>query len=112
MKISTEIWLWHYYLHSGRADAYRMAEAMTRHTGEVDVHHIGPYSPLGTRHGVQHWGDSAKQLRVSTAINRRFFYYLSADERVGDLLREQVDAVERLRTVIPGRTWNDRSKSS
>jgi hypothetical protein len=102
-ELSTEIWLWHYYLHSGRADAFRMAEAMTRHTGEVDVHHIGPYSPLGTRHGVQHWGDSAKQLRVSTAINRRFFYYLSADERVGDLLREQVNAVDRLRTIIPGR---------
>jgi hypothetical protein len=102
-ELSTEIWLWHYYLHSGRADVFRMAEAMTRHTGEVDVHHIGPYSPLGTRHGVQHWSDSAKQLRVSTAINRRFFYYLSADERVGDLLREQVNAVERLRTIIPGR---------
>ncbi|MBV7534868.1 YesU family protein [Duganella sp. sic0402] len=102
-ELSTEIWLWHYFLHSGRADAYRVAEAMTRHTGEVDVHHIGPYSPLGTRHGVQHWSDSAKQLRVSTAINRRFFYYLSADERVGELLREQVNAVDRLRTVIPGR---------
>ncbi|WP_174864435.1 exo-rhamnogalacturonan lyase family protein [Duganella dendranthematis] len=102
-ELSTEIWLWHYYLHSGRADAYRLAEAMTRHTGEVDIHHIGPYSPLGTRHGVQHWSDSAKQVRVSTAINRRFFYYLSADERVGDLLREQVNAVNRLRTIIPGR---------
>ncbi|WP_202412840.1 exo-rhamnogalacturonan lyase family protein [Duganella lactea] len=102
-ELSTEIWLWHYYLHSGRADAFRVAEAMTRHTGEVDVHHIGPFSPLGTRHGVQHWGDSAKQLRVSTAINRRFFYYLSADERTGDLLREQVDAVERLRTILPAR---------
>ncbi|WP_202423782.1 exo-rhamnogalacturonan lyase family protein [Duganella margarita] len=102
-ELSTEIWLWHYYLHSGRSDAYRLAEAMTRHTGEVDIHHIGPYSPLGTRHGVQHWSDSAKQLRVSTTINRRFFYYLSADERVGDLLREQVNAVDRLRTIIPGR---------
>jgi hypothetical protein len=102
-ELSTEIWLWHYYLHSGRADAYRMAEAMTRHTGEVDIHHIGPYSPLGTRHGVQHWSDSAKQLRVSTAINRRFFYYLSADERVGELLREQLNAVDRLRSIIPGR---------
>lgn len=111
-ELSTEIWLWHYYLHSGRADAYRMAEAMTRHTGEVDVHHIGPYSPLGTRHGVQHWGDSAKQLRVSTAINRRFLYYLSADERVGDLLREQVNAVERLRTVIPGRKIGQKAPAS
>ena len=102
-ELSTDIWLWHYFLHSGRADVFRMAEAMTRHTGEVDVHHIGPFAPLGSRHGVQHWGDSAKQLRISTAINRRFMYYLTADERIGDLLTEQVDAVERLRTVIPGR---------
>jgi hypothetical protein len=102
-ELSTDIWLWHYYLHSGRPEVYRMAEAMTRHTGEVDVYHTGPFKFLGTRHGVQHWGDSAKQLRISTAINRRFFYYLSADERVGDLLREQVDAVERLRTILPGR---------
>jgi hypothetical protein len=102
-ELSTEIWLWHYFLHSGRADVFRMAEAMTRHTGEVDVHHIGPFSPLGSRHSVQHWGDSAKQLRVSTAINRRFMYYLTADERVGDLLSEQTDAVERLRTIVPGR---------
>lgn len=102
-ELSTEIWLWHYFLHSGRADAYRMAEAMTRHTSEVDVHHIGPYAPLGSRHNVQHWGDSAKQLRVSTVTNRRFLYYLSADERIGDLLRDQVDAVDRLRQIIPGR---------
>ncbi|WP_205746749.1 exo-rhamnogalacturonan lyase family protein [Duganella callida] len=111
-ELSTEVWLWHYYLHSGRADAYRMAEAMTRHTGEVDVHHIGPFSPLGTRHGVQHWGDSAKQLRVSTAINRRFLYYLSADERVGDLLREQVDAVARLRDIVPGRKVGQKAPDS
>jgi hypothetical protein len=102
-ELSTDIWLWHYFLHSGRADVFRMAEAMTRHTGEVDVHHIGPFAPLGSRHSVQHWGDSAKQLRISTAVNRRFMYYLTADERIGDLLREQVDAVERLRTVVPGR---------
>ncbi|WP_338762502.1 DUF6250 domain-containing protein [Massilia sp. METH4] len=102
-ELSTDIWLWHYFLHSGRADAFRLAEAMTRHTGEVDVHHIGPFSPLGTRHGVQHWGDSAKQLRISTAINRRFMYYLTADERIGDLLTEQQDAARRLRDIAPGR---------
>nr|WP_245541836.1 Tat pathway signal sequence domain protein [Uliginosibacterium gangwonense] len=102
-ELSTEIWLWHYFLHSGRADVFRLAEAMTRHVGEVDVHHIGPFSPLGSRHNVQHWGDSAKQLRISTAINRRFLYYLSADERVGDLLHEQADAVNRLVQIVPGR---------
>jgi hypothetical protein len=107
-ELSTEIWLWHYFLYSGRPEAFRFAEAMTRHTSEVDIHHIGPFSPLGSRHAVQHWGDSSKQLRVSTAINRRFMYYLSADERLGDLLHEQADAVERLRTLIPGRKVGDK----
>jgi hypothetical protein len=102
-ELSTDIWLWHYFLHTGRADVFRMAEAMTRHTGEVDVHHIGPFAPLGSRHNVQHWGDSAKQLRISTVINRRFMYYLTADERIGDLMTAQIDAVNRLQTVIPGR---------
>ncbi|WP_144114010.1 Tat pathway signal sequence domain protein [Paraburkholderia sp. BCC1886] len=102
-ELSTDIWLWHYWLQSGRADAFHTAEAMTRHGSEVDVHHIGPFSPLGSRHDVQHWGDSAKQLRVSTVTNHRFYYYLTADERVGDLMHAQADAVERLRDILPGR---------
>lgn len=102
-ELSTDLWLWYYFLRSGRADVFRMAEAMTRHTGEVDVHHLGPFAPLGSRHNVQHWGDSAKQLRVSTAANRRFLYYLTADERTGDLLREQVEALRTLRDVVPAR---------
>ena len=75
------------YLRSGRADIYRFAEAMTRHTGEVDVYHLGKWADLGTRHGVQHFGDSAKQVRISTPVYRRLFYYLTADERTGDLMR-------------------------
>ncbi len=61
---------------------------MTRHTGEVDVYHLGRWKGLGSRHNVQHWGCSAKQLRISSAIYRRFYYYLTADERTGDLLDE------------------------
>lgn len=102
-ELSSGIWLWHYWLYSGRADAFHIAEATTRHGSEVDVHHIGPFSPLGSRHDVQHWGDSAKQLRVSTVANHRFYYYLTADERIGDLMRAQVNAVERLRDILPGR---------
>ncbi|MBX2822573.1 MAG: hypothetical protein KTR29_22945, partial [Rhodothermaceae bacterium] len=82
-ELSTDLWLWLYFLRSGRADVFRFAEAMTRHTGEVDVHHIGRFAPLGSRHNVLHWGCSAKQLRISTALNRRYYYYLTADERVG-----------------------------
>jgi hypothetical protein len=102
-ELSTDIWLWNYFLYTGSAEAFRMAEAMTRHTGEVDVHHLGRFSPLGSRHNVQHWGCSAKQLRISTVENRRFYYYLTADERVGDLMREQVNAETALRDIVPGR---------
>lgn len=102
-ELSTDLWLWYYFLHTGRVDAFRMAEAMTRHTGEVDVHHIGPFAPLGSRHNVLHWGCSAKQLRISTAANRRIFYYLTGDERVGDLLNEQVNAAAKLAEIVPVR---------
>ncbi len=102
-ELATDVWLWMYFLRTGRADAFRFAEAMTRHTGEVDVHHLGRFAPLGSRHNVQHWGCSAKQLRISTALNRRYYYYLTADERVGDLMREQNEAARTLRTVQPGR---------
>src|SRR5690606_6179803 len=40
-ELSTDLWLWYYYLKTGKKEAFRVAEAMTRHTGEVDVHHSG-----------------------------------------------------------------------
>ncbi|MBB6093659.1 hypothetical protein HNQ60_002540 [Povalibacter uvarum] len=102
-ELSTDIWLWLYFMRTGRADVFRFAEAMTRHTGEVDVHHLGRFAPLGSRHNVMHWGCSAKQLRISTVLNRRYYYYLTADERVGDLMREQIEAAQALRAIQPGR---------
>ncbi len=102
-ELSTDIWLWLAFLRSGRADIFRFAEAMCRHTGEVDVHHIGKFAPLGSRHNVLHWGCSAKQLRISTAINRRYYYYLTGDERTGDLMRAQIEAGRALLRVPPGR---------
>jgi len=102
-ELATDLWLWLYFLRTGRADTFRFAEAMTRHTGEVDVHHLGKFAPLGSRHNVMHWGCSAKQLRISTALNRRYYYYLTGDERVGDLMREQIEAGRTLRTVLATR---------
>jgi hypothetical protein len=102
-ELSTDIWLWLQFLRTGRADVFRFAEAMTRHTGEVDVHHLGRFAPLGSRHNVLHWGCSAKQLRISTALNRRYYYYLTGDERFGDLMREQVEAARALATVQANR---------
>ncbi|GIW77482.1 MAG: hypothetical protein KatS3mg104_2545 [Phycisphaerae bacterium] len=102
-ELSTDIWLWISFLRTGRADVFRMAEAMTRHTGEVDVYHLGRFRGLGSRHNVQHWGCSAKQARISTAMNRRYYYFLTADERVGDLLREQLSTPETEQKVPAGR---------
>ncbi|MEU0270534.1 Tat pathway signal sequence domain protein [Streptomyces sp. NPDC006307] len=100
-ELSPDLWLWYAYLRSGRADVFRFAEAMTRHTGEVDVYHLGQWAGLGTRHGVQHFADSAKQQRISTAVYRRPYYFLTADERVGDLMRDLVDSDETFLALDP-----------
>ncbi|KAH8200514.1 hypothetical protein TruAng_005344 [Truncatella angustata] len=91
-ELSTDLWLWLYFLHTGRSDVFKMAEAMTRHTGEVDVYHSGRFKGFGTRHGVQHWSDSSKQLRISNVLFRRIYYYLTGDERTGDLISELQDS--------------------
>ncbi|KAB8222780.1 hypothetical protein BDV33DRAFT_229344 [Aspergillus novoparasiticus] len=92
-ELSPDLFLWLYFLRTSREDVYRLAEALTRHTGEVDVYHIGPWKGLGTRHGVQHWSDSCKQARISNALYRWIFYYLTGgDERTGELLDETLHA--------------------
>ncbi|MDF9827597.1 hypothetical protein M2447_001695 [Ereboglobus sp. PH5-10] len=102
-ELSPDLWLWTYYMRTGRADVFRLAEAMTRHTGEVDTYHAGQFAGLGTRHNVQHWGCSAKQVRISTAAYRRIYYYLTADERVGDIMRELLDVDKKLNDIDPAR---------
>jgi hypothetical protein len=102
-----DIWLWYSFLRSGRPDIFRMAEAMTRHTQEVDVYHLGRFAGLGSRHNVTHWGDGAKEIRISQAILKRFYYYLTTDERTGDLMHEVANAdyalveVDPLRKILP-----------
>lgn len=87
-ELGTDMWLWYSYLRTGRADVFRMAEAMTRHTSEVDTYHLGKFAGLGSRHNVRHWGCGAKEARISQAAYRRFYYYLTTDERTGDIMRE------------------------
>ena len=91
-ELGTDMWLWYSFLHTGRADVFRMAEAMSRQTGEVDTTHLGPWAGLGSRHNVRHWGDGAKEARISQAAYRRFYYYLTTDERTGDVMRGVANA--------------------
>ena len=91
-ELGTDDWLWYSFLRTGRADIFRLAEAMSRHTGEVNAYHFGPMAGLGTRHGVSEWGDGAKEARIAQAPYRRFYYYLTTDERTGDVMHEMLQA--------------------
>lgn len=109
-ELASNMWLWYNFLRTGRADIWKMAEAMTRHTTEVDVYHIGPNAGLGSRHNVSHWGCGAKEARISQAAWNRFYYYLTTDERTGDLMTEVKDAEQKLYTLDPMRLAEPRSK--
>ena len=109
-ELATPMWLWYSFLRTGRADIFTMAEAMTRHCSEVDVYHIGPFAPLGSRHNVSHWGCGAKEARISQAAFNRFYYYLTTDERMGDLMSAQRDADTLLLHLDPMRLAEPRSQ--
>ncbi len=89
-ELGAPLWVWYSFLRTGRADVVRLAEALTRNTSETNVYHIGEMAGLGSRHNVVKWGDGAKEARVSQAAHWRPFYYLTTDERTGDLMRESL----------------------
>jgi len=102
-ELGTDMWLWYSFLRTGRADIFRMAEAMTRHTSEVDIYHLGRFAGLGSRHNVRHWGCGAKEARISQAAYRRFYYYLTTDERTGDIMREVLNVDYKVAEYDPMR---------
>jgi hypothetical protein len=109
-ELASPMWLWAMFLRSGRQDIWHMAEAMTRHNSEVDTYHIGPFAPLGSRHNVSHWGCGAKEARISQSAFLRYYYYLTADERTGDLMHAQTDADTLLWNLDPMRLAEPREK--
>jgi len=90
-ELGAPLWLWYSYLRSGRADLFRLAEAHARNTSETDTYHLGPMRGLGSRHNVVKWGDGAKEARISQAAHWRPFYYLTTDERTGDIIHESAE---------------------
>ena len=109
-ELGTPSWLWYSFLRTGRSDLWKLATAMTRHCSEVDVYHIGDMQGLGSRHNVSHWGCGAKEARISQAAWNRFMYYLTADERLGDLMTDVRDADQKLYTIDPMRLALPREK--
>jgi hypothetical protein len=113
-ELAADIWPWYAFLRSGEARLFRFAEAMTRHVSEVDVFHLGPWTGQGSRHNVVHWGCPCKEPRASQAGAKRFYYYLTADERCRDLLDEVAAQADQFKaTNVPtdrvmariGPTW-------
>lgn len=105
-ELIPDMWMWYSFLHSGSSEAFRLAEAYTRHGSEVDQYHFGEYKGLGSRHNVVHWGCGCKEPRISMAGLNRFLYYLTGDERMGEILDEVADAdyttvnLDPLRTIV------------
>jgi len=66
-ELVPNMWLWLDFLRTGDPEVFRFAEAMTRHTSEVDQYHAGEYRGLGSRHNVLHWGCQCKEVRISMA---------------------------------------------
>ncbi len=100
-ELMPNAWLWFSFLRTGDAELFRMAEDMTRNTTEVDVYHMGRFAGLGSRHNVSHWGCGAKEARISEAWLKRFYYYLTTDERTGDLMKEVLTVDETIARVQP-----------
>ena len=87
------LWLWYSFIRSGREDIFSLAEAMSRHSADVDTYHFGKYKGLGSRHNVVHWGDACKEPRIGMAGHHRALYYLmGGDLRIGDCLDDVKDA--------------------
>ncbi len=93
-ELMPTMWLWYYFLRSGREDVFLLAEKLSRHASEVDVYHIGRYKGLGSRHNVRHWGCPCKEARIAMAGHHRVYYYLTGDRRLEDVFRELKDNEE------------------
>lgn len=86
------LWLWYAFIRSGREDIFTVAEAMSRHTADVDLYHFGEFKGIGSRHNVVHWGDSCKEPRIAMAGHHRCLYYLlGGDLRIGDVFDDVKD---------------------
>ncbi|MDO5417663.1 MAG: hypothetical protein Q4F29_10720, partial [Lachnospiraceae bacterium] len=85
------LWLWLYFMRTGREDVFELAEKLSRHASEVDIYHFGRYQGMGSRHNVRHWGCPCKEARIAMAAHHRFFYYMTGDYRMGEIFEELKD---------------------
>jgi len=83
--------LWYSFLRTGRADLFGSpSDDATYERGGRLSHR--PVRAARFAHNVNHFGDGAKQPRASHDGIKEFYYFLAADDRIGDLMHEQLDA--------------------
>jgi len=95
------MWLWLMFFRTGREDIFTLAEKLSRHASEVDCYHFGTYRGLGSRHNVSHWGCACKETRVAMAGHHRYYYYLTGDFRMGDILKGWSESEKALLHLDP-----------
>lgn len=90
--------VWIQYLRSGDPALFDLAEAMTRHSADVDTCHWHGYRPYFVggcfRHSVSHFSDepSASHTFLDNWID---YYYLTGDLRTLEVLREAGEFCKR-----------------
>ncbi|MBB31524.1 MAG: hypothetical protein CME25_21780 [Gemmatimonadetes bacterium] len=92
--------VWIQYLRTGDDRYFRLGEAMTRHSVDVDTCHYQPLRPYQVggcfRHSVDHFGDEpcASHTFLDNWVD---YYYLSGDLRTLEVIREAGDFFLRYR---------------
>ncbi len=107
-ELTPTLWLWLQFMRTGSERVFRLAEALSRHTADVDMYHFGPMKGLGSRHNVRHWGCPCKEPRVSMAGHHRPLYYLTGDRRIGDCMEDSLSAAASLHAM----PWYSREDGS
>ena len=67
-ELMPDLWLWYSFLRTGTARHLSHGRGHDPPHAGGRLLSPGPICPLGSRHNVQHWGDGAKELRISGAL--------------------------------------------
>jgi len=105
--------VWIQYLRTGDDGYFRLGEAMTRHSMDVDTCHFNPFRPYTVggcfRHSVGHFGDEpcASHTFLDNWVD---YYYLTGDQRTLQVIREAGEFLLRYRwTEDPSYSFSLRS---
>ena len=105
--------MWIQYLRTGQDSHFRLGEAMTRHSVDVDTCHFHPFRPYMVggcfRHSVGHFGDEPCASHTFLD-NWMDYYYLTGDQRTLEVIREAGEFLLRYRwTENPSYSFSLRS---